>query len=99
MSVLPTGAIGSKPGDNYLMTTPNGEVRPHGTDYQVHQSAEGLTVSVFSGYVTVTTSNGAVNVQAGEMVYAGSHSSGLKVGAIIDTQPGFPPVIIYASAS
>jgi FecR-like protein len=95
-----TGAIGKHPGDNFLMSTPTGEVRPHGTDYQVHQGAEGMTVSVFSGFVTISNANGVVTVKAGEIAYSGNHSSSFQIGAIIDTQPGaFPPVIIYASAS
>ena len=94
-----TGSIGKKAGDNYLMSTPDGDVRVHGTDYQV-EVRDGLAVTVFQGLVTVSNETGAVSVSAGQLTYTAGRKYPLHVNLVIEVQPdSWPPVTIRASAS
>lgn len=94
-----TGSIGKNSGDNYLMSTPDGDVRVHGTDYQV-EVRDGLAVTVFRGLVTVSNDSGSVNVAAGQLTYTAGRKYPLHVNLVIDVQPGsWPPLTIRASAS
>jgi hypothetical protein len=76
-----TGTLGHQSGDSYLMTAPEADVKPHGTDFAL-QVGNGLLVIVYSGSVTVSNDTGGVVVDAGQFIFVASRNSPLRVGDV-----------------
>jgi len=76
-----TGTLGHQSGDSYLMTAPEADVKPHGTDFAL-QVGDGLLVIVYSGSVTVSNDTGGTIVNAGQYLYVASRNSPLRVGDV-----------------
>lgn len=76
-----TGTLGKQSGDSYMMTAPEADVKPHGTDFAI-QVGNGLLVIVYSGSVTVSNDTGGVVVNAGQFIFVASRKSPLRVGDV-----------------
>ncbi len=98
-----TGTLGKQSGDSYLMTAPEADVKPHGTDFAL-QVANGLLVIVYSGSVTVSNDTGGVVVDAGQFIFVASRNSPLRVGDLsfdvkVPVLLQLPPLPVPASPS